>query len=71
MHKRSIGQVVTFLIFLAFVIGGRYYYFIEFEDSPYGEVGKGLQTIMPAPVKAWGCKRLRERFPNQTGPGCE
>jgi prolipoprotein diacylglyceryltransferase len=68
--SKFINQLIGFLILLAAVIGGRYYYFVEYEADPYSQIGTGLQSIMPQQVKDWGCARLAERFPGQTSPGC-
>lgn len=68
--SKFFNQLIGFLLILAAVIGGRYYYYVEYEDNPYSQTGAGLHSIMPQPVKDWGCTRLRERFPGQTAPGC-
>jgi len=68
--SKFLNQVIGFAVILVLVIGGRYYYFVEYEDNPYSQVGAGLHTVMPQQVKDWGCARLGERFPGQTATGC-
>jgi prolipoprotein diacylglyceryltransferase len=68
--SKFLNQLIGFLIILTLVIGGRYYYFVEYENNPYSQVGAGLQSVMPQKVKDWGCARLHERFADQTSPGC-
>jgi hypothetical protein len=64
-------------ILLAAVIGGgifaagRWYVYAEYSATPYDEVGIALNDIMPAPLNAWACARLHERFPGALPPvGC-
>lgn len=71
---RSLGgflkQFFYFLVLLAIVVLGRYSYYVYFEEDIYSEVGAGLQSVMPDPIKSWGCQHLAERFPDKSAPEC-
>lgn len=62
-------QIFMFLIILGIVVAGRYYYYIEYEDTG-SEVGRALHENMPSQVREWGCRRLNERFPGEAHSGC-
>jgi hypothetical protein len=66
--------IMLFAVIFAFfaVLGGRWLYYVTRSASPYDEVGIGLMLYMPEPLRAWGCARLKERFPRQLPPaGCD
>lgn len=62
-------QFLMFLVILAVVVLGRYFYYVAFEKDMYSEVGVALHGVMPAPIKQWGCQKLAERF-GQPAPEC-
>ncbi|MBN8944010.1 MAG: hypothetical protein J0H01_31160 [Rhizobiales bacterium] len=71
---KKLGLIlVAFVIGFAGLIGKRYYDWVETSTSPFDEVGIELNRYMPAPIQAWGCNRLRERFEGKTMPpwGCQ
>jgi hypothetical protein len=40
--------------------------------TPYDEVGIGLNSYMPQPLRGWGCQQLRKEFGKMLPPyGCE
>ncbi|WP_419900032.1 hypothetical protein [Roseomonas sp. USHLN139] len=53
--------------------GGRWYAYVTNSSSPYDEVGTALNGYMPAPLRGWGCGRLRASFPGANMPplGCQ
>jgi hypothetical protein len=65
-------KILKYLIVVLFVgimvLGGRYYYYVAYASSPYDEVGIGIAGLMPAPIRAWGCAKLDERFPGNAAP---
>lgn len=69
---QKIVQVVV-VIFVAAVVmlGGRWYMYVALSDTPYDEVGIALNGYAPAPLRAWGCRKMQLRFEGQLPPyGC-
>jgi len=69
-RKRSLGRaLIAALIAIVVVIGGRWY---AYADDPFDEVGIGLNTMMPGPIRDKGCEMLKARFEHKTLPpaGC-
>ena len=51
--------------------GWRWYSYVTAGASPYDEVGIGLNSRLPAPLRVCGCARIAERFPGSVPPyGC-
>jgi hypothetical protein len=66
--------IILFAVIFSFfaVLGGRWLYYVTQSASPYDEVGATLMMHVPEPLRAWGCARLKERFPRVLPPaGCE
>ncbi|PJI54849.1 hypothetical protein CTI14_10820 [Methylobacterium radiotolerans] len=53
-------------------IGWRWYSYVTTGASPYDEVGIEVNRRLPEPLRAWGCQRIKERFPRAVPPyGCQ
>ena len=53
-------------------VGWRWYSYVTAGDSPYDEVGIEVNRRLPEPLRAWGCARIKERFPRAVPPyGCQ
>ncbi|MFB0491152.1 hypothetical protein ABIE45_003738 [Methylobacterium sp. OAE515] len=53
-------------------IGWRWYSYVTAGPSPYDEVGIEVNRRLPEPMRAWGCMRIKERFPRAVPPyGCQ
>ncbi len=65
-------QVVCVVLVAAIVMfGGRWYMYVARGASPYDEVGIALNGYAPAPMRAWGCRKMQARFPGKLPPyGC-
>jgi hypothetical protein len=61
------------LALLTLGIGGKWYVYVAHADSPFDNVGSGLNALMPGPINKVGCDMLRQRFGNLPIPprGCE
>ncbi|MBB3607631.1 hypothetical protein [Rhizobium sp. BK602] len=72
-RKGSLGKAVAAaLVAIILVIGGRWYAYVAYAEDPFDEVGIGLNTMMPGPIREKGCDMLKARFENRTLPpaGC-
>ncbi|POR41715.1 hypothetical protein [Methylobacterium sp. V23] len=53
-------------------IGWRWYAYVTAGATPYDEVGIEVNRRLPAPLRTWGCERIRDRFPRAVPPyGCQ
>lgn len=68
-----VAMVLSVAFAIILVLGGQWYRYIEYSDSPYDEVGIAINNWMPGPIRAWGCAELDRRFPGNAVPpmGCE
>lgn len=65
---------IVLISFVAFVIffGQRWYNYVTNKTSPYDETGIQINSALPAPIRKWGCDKLRTNFPKAEPPaGCE
>lgn len=68
-RRRSLlGTVLSVVLALLVVLGGFWYYYIAYAESPYDEVGIGLNGLMPEPIRKWGCDKLKARFGGSLPP---
>jgi hypothetical protein len=70
---KKLLRIVGFALIIAVVvIGQRWYSYVTNTTDPFNEVGIQLQSYMPAPIRHWGCMKLKENFGNKTLPpyGC-
>jgi hypothetical protein len=70
--KRAALIRVAILASIILLIGGKWYSYVAFAESPYDEFGAGLNAIMPGPINRLGCNMLQRRFGNLPIPpkGC-
>ncbi len=70
--KRGVAVILfSLLAFLGFM-GSRWYAYVTNGKTPYDEVGIGLNSYMPQPLRGWGCQQLRKEFGKMLPPyGCE
>ena len=69
----ALAATVAVGILLAGVgtLGWRWYRYVTAGDTPYDEVGIEVNLRLPEPLRAWGCARIKERFPRAVPPyGC-
>ncbi|MCJ2080189.1 hypothetical protein [Methylobacterium sp. J-090] len=70
----ALAATVGFGILLAGVgtMGWRWYSYVTAGASPYDEVGIEVNRRLPESLRAWGCGRIKERFPKAVPPyGCQ
>ena len=68
---RFLRLVVLVVVALAIVIGGFWYKYVTNTESPYDEVGIQLNSMMPEPIRKWGCDKLHLTFAGALPPyGC-
>lgn len=73
--QSKLAQVLTVVAAIAIgilgVTGWQWYRWATAGDSPYDEVGIGLNATMPGPLHDWACRRISQRFPRSLPPyGC-
>ena len=69
---RTALAAVAILVGAFGTMGWRWYSYVTAGESPYDEVGIGLNSRLPAPLRGWGCAKLAQRFPHTVPPyGCE
>jgi hypothetical protein len=70
--RKAIKLLTLMLVVMLGLLGLRYNQWVSYSATPFDEVGVGLHRYMPAPVKSWGCTRLKARFGGKTLPpyGC-
>ncbi|TXM66304.1 hypothetical protein FV226_23810 [Methylobacterium sp. WL12] len=72
--RAGLAASVAFAILLAGVgtIGWRWYSYVTAGATPYDGVGIEVNRYLPEPLRAWGCARIKERFPRAVPPyGCQ
>ena len=72
--RLALAATVAVAILLAGVgtLGWRWYRYVTAGDTPYDEVGIEVNSRLPEPLRAWGCTRVKERFPRAVPPyGCQ
>lgn len=72
--RLALAATVAVAILLAGVgtLGWRWYRYVTAGDTPYDEVGIEVNSRLPEPLRAWGCARIKERFPRAVPPyGCQ
>ena len=70
----ALAASVAFAVLIAGAgtIGWRWYSYVTAGASPYDEVGIEVNRRLPAPLRTWGCERIRDRFPRAVPPyGCQ
>ena len=70
----ALAATVAVGILLAGVgtLGWRWYRYVTAGDTLYDEVGIEVNLRLPEPLRAWGCARIKERFPRAVPPyGCQ
>lgn len=69
---RLLRLVLIIVIAVAVTGGYRWYRYIGNTDSPYDEVGIGINSRLPQPLRKWGCDKLHATFGNVLPPyGCQ
>lgn len=69
--QKLLKVAIVVLVAAIVMFGGRWYSYVAYADSPYDEVGIALNGTAPAPLRAWGCRKMQARFPGQLPPyGC-
>ena len=72
--RLALAATVAVAILLAGVgtLGWRWYRYVTAGDTPYDEVGIEVNRRLPEGLRAWGCARIKERFPRAVAPyGCQ
>lgn len=70
---RLISSFFTLVLVASVVaVGWAYYHWATQALSPFDDFAIELHGVMPAPIQAWGCARLKARFGDKTLPphGC-
>ncbi len=60
--KRGVVAILFSVIGCLGVMGVRWYAYVTNGQSPYDEVGIGLNSLMPQPLRGWGCQQLQKQF---------
>lgn len=62
-HPRRAALIrAVILASIMLLLGGKWYSYVAFADSPYDDLGAGLNSIMPGPINRLGCEMLQKRF---------
>lgn len=62
---------LTIAASVALSFGRPWYRWATAGESPYDEVGIGVNDMMPGPLHLWACSRIAQRFPGTLPPsGC-
>ena len=70
--KLIVRAVLMVVIVGVFVLGGRWYLYVNNTETPYDEVGIELNSRMPEPIRQWGCAKLEATFAGALPPyGCQ
>ena len=72
--RAALAATVAVAILLAGLgtLGWRWYRYVTAGPTPYDEVGIEVNIRLPAPLREWGCARIKERFPRAVPPyGCQ
>lgn len=72
----KIGKAIRIVLILilapGLLLAFQWHRYVTNKDTPYDEVGITLNSLMPAPVRKWGCDNLKVSFPNSLPPlGCQ
>ena len=68
---RLIVVVAAALFSVVIVLGGFWLNYVFRTPTPYDEVGIGLNSALPRPLREFACRRLRERHGAVVPPhGC-
>lgn len=68
---QALVAIAAIVIAMLAVTGWQWFRWAAAGDSPYDEVGIGLNAYMPAPLHDWACGRIAQRFPGSLPPyGC-
>lgn len=51
---------------VAIFLGAQWYLYVTATTNPHDDFGTELNAMMPAGLNAWGCAKLKERFPETT-----
>lgn len=69
--KKVVQILCVVSLGMVLMVGLRWNRYVTSSESPYDEVGIMLNGYMPAPLRAWGCRKMKERFPRALPPyGC-
>ncbi|WP_342359471.1 hypothetical protein [Terrarubrum flagellatum] len=69
--KRLFQILVIAAIACGGTLGWRWYVYVTNTQTPYDEVGIGLNGLMPQPLRKWGCDQLKKNFGRGLPPmGC-
>ncbi|MGO4128305.1 hypothetical protein AB4Z01_28190 [Inquilinus sp. YAF38] len=64
--------LIGIIIAVVVVFGFTWYRYVTNTDSPYDEIGIELNSRLPAPLRDWGCARLKANFARALPPyGCQ
>lgn len=70
--RKVLQLLLVIVIAVVAVVGFRWYRYVTNTESPYEEVGITLNNMMPGPINAWGCAKLKASFGNGLPPyGCQ
>ncbi len=69
--RTAVQLVGVVLVAVVLLLGGRWYAYVAWAESPYDEIGIDLNGYAPAALRRWGCHKMQQRFPGQIPPyGC-
>jgi hypothetical protein len=60
--KRAAFIRAGLLASLILLVGGKWYSYVAHADSPFDDLGSGINSIMPGPINRLGCDMLKKRF---------
>lgn len=70
--RRAVRTLLIVIVAGAIFFGQHWYSYVTNKTSPYDESGIELNSMMPAPIRKWGCDKLHATFANALPPkGCQ
>lgn len=70
--RRAVRTILIVVVAGAIFFGQHWYSYVTNKTSPYDKSGIELNSMMPAPIRKWGCDKLHATFANALPPkGCQ
>lgn len=67
---RTISGLLQIIGLLVIAIAGYWVWYVNWGPNPNDRVGTTIATLVPVPMKDWGCGKLNERFAAEAPTVC-